>query len=188
MSAAFLFDMVMILMFPFLGHWLGMSDMAYGLRAGTAVNDTSGLVASGYAFSEAAGDFATMVKLTRTLAIIPTVVVFSFVSMHLKKKEAAASGGAVQIKWKSVFPWFILGFLAMAVLSSVGVIPAAAAAALKKVSKFLMVTALAAVGLNTSFAEMKKSGAAPMVHGFLISALVVLVALAVEYFMGILPF
>ena len=94
--------------------------------------------------------------------------------MHLRKKEAAASGGAVQIRWRSVFPWFILGFLAMAVLSSVGVIPAAAAAALKKVSKFLMVT--------------KKSGAAPMVHGFLISALVVLVALAVEYFMGILPF
>lgn len=172
----------------FIGRAMGLSDMAYGLWTGTAVNDTSSVVAAGYAFSEGAGDFATMVKLTRTLAIIPTVVVFSFVSMHLKKKEAAASGGAVQIKWKSVFPWFILGFLAMAVLSSVGVIPAAAAAALKKVSKFLMVTALAAVGLNTSFAEMKKSGAAPMVHGFLISALVVLVALAVEYFMGILPF
>ena len=64
MSATFLFDMVMILMFPFLGHWLGMSDMAYGLWAGTAVNDTSSVVAAGYAFSEAAGDFATMVKLT----------------------------------------------------------------------------------------------------------------------------
>ena len=188
LSATFLFDMAMIVLFPIMGRAMGLSDMAYGLWAGTAVNDTSSVVAAGYAFSEGAGDFATMVKLTRTLAIIPTVVVFSFVSMHLKKKEAAASGGAVQIKWKSVFPWFILGFLAMAVLSSVGVIPAAAAAALKKVSKFLMVTALAAVGLNTSFAEMKKSGAAPMVHGFLISALVVLVALAVEYFMGILPF
>ena len=188
LSATFLFDMAMIVLFPIMGRAMGLSDMAYGLWAGTAVNDTSSVVAAGYAFSEGAGDFATMVKLTRTLAIIPTVVVFSFVSMHLRKKEAAVSGGAVQIRWKSVFPWFILGFLAMAVLSSVGVIPAAAAAALKKVSKFLMVTALAAVGLNTSFAEMKKSGAAPMVHGFLISALVVLVALAVEYFMGILPF
>ena len=188
LSATFLFDMAMIVLFPIMGRAMGLSDMAYGLWAGTAVNDTSSVVAAGYAFSEGAGDFATMVKLTRTLAIIPTVVVFSFVSMHLRKKEAAASGGAVQIKWKSIFPWFILGFLAMAVLSSVGVIPAAAAAALKKVSKFLMVTALAAVGFNTSFAEMKKSGAAPMVHGFLISALVVLVALAVEYFMGILPF
>ena len=188
MSATFLFDTIMVVVFPLLGRAMSLSDAAFGLWAGTAVNDTSSVVATGYAFSEAAGDFATMVKLTRTLAIIPTVVVFSFVSMHLRKKEAAASGGAVQIRWRSVFPWFILGFLAMAVLSSVGVIPAAAAAALKKVSKFLMVTALAAVGLNTSFAEMKKSGAAPMVHGFLISALVVLVALAVEYFMGILPF
>ena len=148
LSATFLFDMAMIVLFPIMGRAMGLSDMAYGLWAGTAVNDTSSVVAAGYAFSEGAGDFATMVKLTRTLAIIPTVVVFSFVSMHLRKKEAAASGGAVQIKWKSVFPWFILGFLAMAVLSSVGVIPAAAAAALKKVSKFLMVTALAAVGLN----------------------------------------
>ena len=170
LSATFLFDMAMIVLFPIMGRAMGLSDMAYGLWAGTAVNDTSSVVAAGYAFSEGAGDFATMVKLTRTLAIIPTMVVFSFV------------------RWRSVFPWFSLGFLAMAVLSSVGVIPAATAAALKKVSKFLMVTALAAVGLNTSFAEMKKSGAAPMVHGFLISALVVLVALAVEYFMGILPF
>ena len=82
MSAAFLFDMVMILMFPFLGHWLGMNDMAYGLRASTAVNDTSGVVASGYAFSEAAGDFATMVKLTRMLSIIPTVLIFSVINVR----------------------------------------------------------------------------------------------------------
>lgn len=196
-SVIFFFNMLAALLFPMLGTALGFSQTsgeAFGIFAGTAVNDTSSVTAAAstwdsmYSLGSETLDKAVTVKLTRTLAIIPTVVVFSFVSMHLKKKEAAASGGAVQIKWKSVFPWFILGFLAMAVLSSVGVIPAAAAAALKKVSKFLMVTALAAVGLNTSFAEMKKSGAAPMVHGFLISALVVLVALAVEYFMGILPF
>ena len=188
MSATFLFDTIMIVVFPILGRAMGLSDAAFGLWAGTAVNDTSSVVATGFAFSEAAGDFATMVKLTRTLAIIPTVLVFAAISLRLKKKEASAEGASVKVNMKSVFPWFILGFLAMAVLSSVGVIPAAAAAILKKISKFLMVTALAAVGLNTSFAEMKKSGAAPMVHGFLISALVVLVALAVEYFMGILPF
>lgn len=75
MSATFLFDMAMILLFPIMGHAMGMSDMAYGLWAGTAVNDTSSVVAAGYAFSEAAGDFATMVKLTRTLAIISVRVV-----------------------------------------------------------------------------------------------------------------
>ena len=75
MSATFLFDIAMILLFPIMGQALGLNDMAYGLWAGTAVNDTSSVVAAGYAYSEAAGDFATMVKLTRTLSIIPTVII-----------------------------------------------------------------------------------------------------------------
>ena len=87
LSATFLFDMVMVVVFPILGRKLGLSDAAFGLWAGTAVNDTSSVVATGYAFSEAAGDFATMVKLTRTLAIIPTVLVFAAISLRLKHKE-----------------------------------------------------------------------------------------------------
>ena len=93
MSATFLFDMAMIVLFPILGNALGMSDQAFGIWAGTAVNDTSSVVATGYAFSEAAGDFATMVKLTRTLAIIPTVIVFALIQLRLKKKEAIAASG-----------------------------------------------------------------------------------------------
>lgn len=183
-SATFIFDMAMIVLFPIMGRALGLSDMAYGLWAGTAVNDTSSVVAAGYAFSEAAGDFATMVKLTRTLTIIPTVLVFTFVSIRLKRKQQTESNGKKPNILK-LFPWFILGFLALAALNSFGVIPAALSAGAKSVSKFLMVTALAAIGLNTSFSEMKKSGSAPMLHGFIISALVVVVAIAVEWFMGI---
>ncbi len=188
LSATFLFDMAMIVLFPIFGRWLNLSDAAYGLWAGTAVNDTSSVVAAGYAFSEAAGDFATMVKLTRTLAIIPTVLIFAVINMSIKKKAAVAAGDAkVKVNIGSIFPWFILGFLAMAVLNSLGIIPAAVSAALKDLSKFLMVCALAAIGLNTSFDEMKKSGAAPMLHGFIISLLVVLVAIAVEYTIGVAP-
>ena len=187
MSATFLFDMVMILVFPLLGRWLGLSDAAFGLWAGTAVNDTSSVVATGYAFSEAAGDFATMVKLTRTLAIIPAVLVFAAIGVHKKKKEAAGQSAAVRVNMKSVFPWFILGFLAMSALCSLGVIPAALAAGLKSASKFLMVAALAAIGLNTNFKELCRSGAKPMLHGFIISLLVVLVAIAVEYAIGVAP-
>ena len=187
MSATFLFDMVMILVFPLLGRWLGLSDAAFGLWAGTAVNDTSSVVATGYAFSEAAGDFATMVKLTRTLAIIPAVLVFAAIVVHKKKKEAAGQSAAVRVNMKSVFPWFILGFLAMSALCSLGVIPAALAAGLKSASKFLMVAALAAIGLNTNFKELCRSGAKPMLHGFIISLLVVLVAIAVEYAIGVAP-
>lgn len=186
LSATFLFDTVMIVVFPLLGRWMGLSDAAFGLWAGTAVNDTSSVVATGYAFSEAAGDFATMVKLTRTLSIIPAVLVFAAVSLHLKKK-AQAGGTAVKVRIRSIFPWFILGFLAMSALTSLGLIPAALAAALKSVSKFLMVAALAAIGLNTDFKTLCRSGAKPMLHGFIVSLLVVLVAIAVEFLIGVAP-
>lgn len=190
MSATFIFDMAMIVLFPIMGRAMGLSDMAYGLWAGTAVNDTSSVVAAGYAFTEAAGDFATMVKLTRTLAIIPTVIVFALLQVHLKKKAAlaaGANGGEIKanVKFTKLFPWFIVGFVALALVNSVGLIPAAVSMGAKEVSKFLMVAALAAIGLNTSFKDMRKSGVAPMVHGFIISALVVIVAIAVEYCMGI---
>lgn len=189
MSATFLFDMAMIVLFPILGRAMGMSDEAFGIWAGTAVNDTSSVVATGYAFSEGAGDFATMVKLTRTLAIIPTVITFAFIQLNLKRKEALASNGDAELKANfrisEIFPWFILGFLAMAIFASIFPIPAAIVSGSKKFSKFLMVCALAAIGLNTSFTSMKKAGIRPMIHGFIISALVVIVALVVEIFMGI---
>ena len=190
MSATFLFDMAMILLFPIMGRALGMSDQAFGIWAGTAVNDTSSVVATGYAFSEAAGDFATMVKLTRTLAIIPTVITFALIQLHLKKKEAIANAQSpnelkANFKLTKIFPWFILGFLAMAIVASIFTIPAQAVSFTKSTSKFLMVCALAAIGLNTSFFSMKKAGPRPMIHGFIISALVVVVALVVEICMGI---
>ena len=184
MSATFLFDMVMIVLFPILGRAMGLDDMAYGLWAGTAVNDTSSVVAAGYAFSEGAGDFAPIVKLTRTLAIIPTVLGFSLIEVR-EKRKAGVADQEEKVKGTSIIPWFILGFLGMAVLNSLGVFPQELSLGLKELSKFLMVAALAAIGLNTDFREMRKSGINPMIHGFIISALVVVVAIAVEYCMGI---
>ena len=170
MSATFLFDTVMIVVFPLLGRWLGLSDAAFGLWAGTA-----------------AGDFATMVKLTRTLAIIPAVLVFAAINLHLKKKESAQANG-VKVSIRSIFPWFILAFLAMSLLTSLGLLPAGLVSGLKTISKFLMVAALAAIGLNTNFKSLCRSGAKPMLHGFIISTLVVLVAIGVEYMIGIAPY
>ena len=185
MSATFLFDMAMIVLFPIMGRWMGLSEMAYGLWAGTAVNDTSSVVAAGYAFSEGAGDFATMVKLTRTLSIIPTVLVFTFINLRLKKKQSINTNTGKKVNVIKLFPWFIVGFIGLAIINSMGYIPANVSACAKDVSKFLMVSALAAIGLGTSFKEVRKSGVAPMMHGFIISALVVVVAIGVEWCMGL---
>ena len=156
MSSTFLFDMVMIALYPLMGKALGMSDIAYGIWAGTSVNDTASVVASGYAFSEAAGDFATMVKLTRTIAIIPTVLVFAWIGVRMKKKEMQATGDGKKVNM------------------------------MKSTSKFLMVTALAAIGLNTSLTDFKKAGLKPMFYGVTIDTLVTLTALAVIWCMGLM--
>ena len=186
MSATFLFDMAMILLFPVMGRWMNLSDMAYGLWTGTAVNDTSSVVAAGYAYSEAAGDFATMVKLTRSLSIIPTVLIFALIHIRLKQKEAVDNGtDRIKIRWKSITPWFIFGFTGLAAINSFGVIPEAVSGMMKDLSKFLMIAALASIGLNTNFKEMKGSGISPMIHGFIISVLVVIAAIAVEYMIGL---
>ena len=185
MSSTFLFDMVMIALYPLMGKALGMSDIGYGIWAGTSVNDTASVVASGYAFSEAAGDFATMVKLTRTIAIIPTVLVFAYVGTRIKQKELQATGEDTKVNLIKIVPWFICGFLALAIINSVGLIPAEISGMIKTASKFLMVTALAAIGLNTSLLDFKKAGLAPMFYGVTIDTLVTLTALAVVWCMGV---
>ena len=186
MSSTFLFDMVMIALYPLMGKALGMSDIAYGIWAGTSVNDTASVVASGYAFSEAAGDFATMVKLTRTIAIIPTVLVFAWIGVRVKKKEMLASGDGKNVNMMKIIPWFIGGFLLLAIANSIGFIPAAVSGVVKTTSKFLMVTALAAIGLSTSITDFKKAGLAPMLYGITIDTLVTLTALVVIWCMGLM--
>ena len=186
MSSTFLFDMVMIALYPLMGKALGMSDIAYGIWAGTSVNDTASVVASGYAFSEAAGDFATMVKLTRTIAIIPTVLVFAWIGVRMKKKEMQVTGDGKKVNMMKIIPWFIGGFLLLAIINSVGLIPAAVSGIMKTASKFLMVTALAAIGLNTSLTDFKKAGLKPMFYGITIDTLVTLTALIVIWCMGLM--
>ncbi len=184
MSSTFIFDMVMVALYPIMGRLLGMTDIAYGIWAGTSVNDTASVVASGYAFSELAGDFATMVKLTRTIAIIPTVLVFAYIGTRVKQKELKAANKGQKVNLVKIIPWFIGGFLLLAVLNSVGWIPVAVGEVMKKASKFLMVTALAAIGLGTSITDFKKAGLKPMFYGITIDTLVTLTALIVIWCMG----
>jgi len=185
MSSTFIFDMVMVALYPIMGKLLGLTDIGYGIWSGTSVNDTASVVASGYAFSEAAGDFATMVKLTRTIAIIPTVLVFAYIGIRMKRKELQTDNVGKKVKVLKIIPWFIVGFLALAVCNSFGYIPDNVSVIMKMTSKFLMVTALAAIGLNTSFRDFRNAGLAPMFYGVTIDTLVTITALIVVWCMGV---
>ena len=169
-----------------IGKALGLNWKTSSLiNAGTGICGGSAIAAIAPVIDATDMDIAYGLSATFLFDMI-MVVVFP-ISMHLKKKEAAAEGASVKVNMKSVFPWFILGFLAMSGLTSLGLIPTALASTLKTISKFLMVAALAAIGLNTDFKALCKSGAKPMLHGFIISLLVVLVAIGVEYMLGIAP-
>ena len=124
--------------------------------------------------------------MTRTIAIIPTVLVFAYIGTRMKQKELKEAGNGQKVNLMKIIPWFIGGFLLLAILNSVGWIPAAAGAVIKSTSKFLMVTALAAIGLGTSLTDFKKAGLAPMFYGITIDTLVTLTALGVIWCMGLM--
>lgn len=186
-SATFIFDVLMVILFPIAGRYFGMSDIGFGLWTGTAVNDTSSVVAAGYAFSDVAGAYSVIVKLTRTLSIIPTVMIFSIINAKINQENQDTGKKAVsrsKVNFKKIFPYFILLFLLMVAIKSTGIITETTSSSASDISKFFMVMALGAIGLKTNFKEVSRSGFKPMMHGFIISALVVVVSFGVQLFLG----
>lgn len=184
-STIFLFSIIAVLIFPPLGHILGLSEKGFGLWAGTAINDTSSVVAAGYAFSNAAGAYATIVKLTRTTMIIPISLIYSFV-MAVKKKKEIGEGENQNVSYslKKVFPWFILWFLIASLLNTVGLFTGESIKYFNTLAKFLIIMALSAVGLSTDFKKMLKTGYKPMLLGLIVWITVSVVSIGVQLFTG----
>ena len=174
-STIFLFNVIAAFLFPFLGHTMQMSDFHFGLWAGTAINDTSSVVA-GYTFSDAAGNLAVIVKLTRTLMIIPVTLVLAF---YTAKRQSRT--GSANYSFAKIFPWFVLGFVAAAVINTFLPLPAGMGKSLASFGKFVIVMAMAAIGLNTNLIDLVKHGWRPVVLGFSCWAILAVTSLAVQY-------
>lgn len=182
-STIFLFNIIAVLIFPPLGHLLHFSDKAFGLWAGTAINDTSSVVAAGYAYSNVAGAYATIVKLTRTTMIIPISLIFSFITAYKKKKEANENS-KVNYSFKKIFPWFIIWFLVASLLNTIGLFSANSIHYINIIGKFMIVMALTAIGLNTDFKKMLKTGVKPILLGLMVWFIVAIVSIIVQYISG----
>lgn len=164
-STIFLFSIVAVLVFPWLGHLMNMSDVGFGLWVGTAINDTSSVVAVGYSYSEAAGDYATIVKLTRSTLIIPVCLVLALVVAGRDSRRHAQSGSIREGVRIRAFPWFILGFVAASSIRSIGLVPAALEPPLHVLADVLIVVALTAIGLSANIHKMMSSGGRPIALG-----------------------
>lgn len=176
-STIFLFNVIAAFLFPFLGHALGMSDQSFGLWAGTAVNDTSSVVAAGYSFSNAAGNLAVIVKLTRTLMIVPVTLVLA---VYTSRKDAGNKSGKYNIV--KIFPWFVLGFVAASVINTFIPVPSGLTGFLSQAGKFVIVMAMASIGLNTNLVKLVKSGGKPILLGFICWFVLAVTSLAVQRF------
>ena len=185
-SVIFLFNVIAALIFPTLGGILGLTNNGFGLFAGTAVNDTSSVTAAATAWDAIHGsntlEMAAIVKMTRTLAIIPITLVLALVR---SRKDASAESKA---SMRKIFPYFILYFMLASVVTTVcsalGV-PGAVFAPLKTLSKFLIVMAMAAIGLNTNLAKLVKSGWKPILLGFCCWVGIAAVSLLMQKVLGI---
>lgn len=182
-STIFLFNIIAVLIFPQLGHLLHFTDKAFGLWAGTAINDTSSVVAAGYAYSNAAGAYATIVKLTRTTMIIPISLIFSFIVAYKKKKDSNENS-KVNFSFKKIFPWFILWFLVASLLNTIGLFSASNIHYINIIGKFMIVMALTAIGLNSDFKKMLKTGVKPIILGLMVWFIVAIVSILVQFISG----
>lgn len=176
-STIFLFNVIAVFVFPFLGHLLGMGDYGFGMWAGTAINDTSSVVAAAYSYSPAAGELATIVKLTRSLMIIPITLMLSLFYVRKEKREGSFS-------FIKIFPWFIIGFLAAALINTSGVLPGGLAAHLGMLGKFMIVVAMAAIGINTDLKALIRNGGKSIYLGLACWICVAALSLAIQITTG----
>lgn len=183
-STIFLFNIAAVLIFPTLGHFMNMSHHAFGLWAGTAINDTSSVVAAGYLYSDEAGDHATIVKLARTTMIIPIAFIAAVLIGMRKKRQAALGDQTVQYSFFRIFPWFILWFLVASLFNTLGLFGEEMLTYLKILAKFMIVMALTAVGLSADFRKMLKTGFRPILFGLIVWLTVSLASLLVLWMTG----
>lgn len=180
-SVIFLFNVLAAILFPSLGQWLGLSNEGFGLFAGTAVNDTSSVTAAASSWDAIHQantlELATVVKLTRTLAIIPISLVLSiYEGRHSGKKD---------LKVGSLVPSFILFFILASVIRTFIPLPSSLVSNLKILSKFFISMAMAAIGLKTDLVKLVKTGGKAILVGMVCWILITITSLLVQHLIGI---
>ena len=163
-STIFCFNIAAVLLFP-VGSLSASEPDAFGVFAGTAVNDTSSVVAAATTYGKEAGDYAVVVKLVRTLMIIPITLVLGVLAA---KRQHTDAGEAPARRAIRLVPWFLVGFVALAAANTVGLIPAATLAPGRVTATFLITVALTAIGLGTDVAAVRRAGARPLLLGGLL--------------------
>ena len=164
-TTMFVFSMLALLVLPTIGASLGYTKQLYGILAGSAVNDTASVVATAFAWSDEAGNIATLVKLVRTLLIVPLTIGMIYYKFYQQRKQAETK---VAISWTQIrqtIPMFVVFFVLAVLFSSIVTLPPAVTSLLSQTSKIFMTIALVAIGLGVHIEQIKKAGLKPILLG-----------------------
>jgi len=161
------FGLSAIIVYPLVGSLLDLSPIEFGTWAGTAINDTSQVVAAGFIYGESAGEVATVVKLIRNLFIAPVVFFFSYITAKAEVDTTGNNAGPRRINYFKIFPWFVLGFLLMALVRTAGILPESMADQISFAADFLLVMALGGIGMSIGIASMRGLGLKAFLTGLL---------------------
>lgn len=198
-SVIFFFNVLAAIFFPAFGKMIGFATgngEAFGIFAGTAINDTSSVTAAAstwdsmWALGSSTLDKAVTVKLTRTLAIIPITLILAFIRTRNEKK-AIANGSETQgnkVSFRKIFPFFILYFIAASVITTIAVnmgISITIFQPVKELSKFFIILAMAAIGLNSNIIKLVKTGGKPILMGMCCWIGITGVSLLMQHILGI---
>ena len=163
-ATIFTFNVVAVLLYPTLGHAFGFSQHAFGLWAGTAINDLSSVVAASTVYGHAAASYGVIVKLTRTLAIVPICIgLAAFRGRHREEAAEAASGRHIELR--RIVPLFIVVFVAAVVVNTIGLVPTGWHHGLSDLATWMITAALAAIGLSTNVGHIRRAGLRPLALG-----------------------
>lgn len=195
-SVIFFFNVIAALVFPTLGDFIGLSNHGFAIFAGSAVNDTSSVTATAAAWDGIhkganALDGATIVKLTRTLAIIPITIALAFITAYKEKKKNLIEETEEEmkgVKLSKILPTFIIYFLIASIITTISVyygVDVKVFAPIKTLSKFFIVMAMGAIGLNTDIVELVKSGGKAIFLGLCCWVSISIVCLSMQYFVGL---
>jgi uncharacterized integral membrane protein (TIGR00698 family) len=175
-------------LYPVISNATGLTDVGFGIWAGTSIHNTPQVVAAGIMRSPVSGDVATAVKMIRNLFIAPVVILFGFLFRNRR-----ASGMPVKLNYKELFPLFVLGFLLMALfrtsMANLGMVGTARDPRalwplfrfLEDASVWIIIVAMAGIGLTTNLRDMRKLGFRPFLGGLITTVIVAAVSLALIF-------
>ena len=170
-TTIFVFNLVALVVLPPFGHQFGITQLRFGTWVGTAVNDTSVVVATGYIYGPIAGGIATLVKLTRTVLLVPLCMVIGLIF-----GDSDARGSVAVRAWRTT-PWFVFGFFALAAANTSRLLPVNVAAGVAQAGSMLLVVVLAAVGLSVDIRDIQRMGVTPLVIGFGLATIMLAISL-----------